>query len=770
MGNDDKHLVNVLKQLKSGAVLVKRKIDGKKYSRRFFLSEHEDFITYQKKKRHIFGRPHIYNINDIDEVRSGFRAQTFGQLLKNGRIKSTDENRALSIMYNNHRNELHLMANNTQTRDLWAEGIKYLIDRHAQKHQGHLIREENYFRSADTDKSNSLSKRECRRLLSNTLNVEMPDNIFEQLFQKADVSREGLLTQEEFVAFFQLLTQRKDLYEIMQKHTENGSTQSIEKIHMNINELLTFFQTVQNQKIIKHTKTDGSENKIIWEYIETADQVQKLIDEFELNKELREKGLLGLDGFRNMLLSSNFDIANPIYTRQIYQNMTRPLCDYYINTSHNTYLFYGQLSGESNPEAYNRALLTGCRAVELDCYDGSDGQPIVTHGFTLVKPCSFESIIRYMEPNLFKTSPYPVILNIENHCSLTQQGEMARILKEILGDRLVSKETANTQLKTLPSPEDLKYKVVVRSRKSAKATKPNSNIQLEDDDDSVKDPLSQHIKSNLAALFVYLQNVPYRELEYAKSHFSPFHSSSLVENRFEKISRENPSSLILQTTWRIIRTYPAAFRQDSSNANPVDAWNYGIQMAALNYQNEDDIMPLCYGKFLDNGGCGYVLKPNYLINAHETQYDPSNIQSNPDCSQVLTITIISAQFLSRANLTTSDIPDPYVSVSIHGVPCDQQSKKTKVVENNGFDPIWNETFTFKIKYPQMALVYFAVYDCDVFSRDDKLAHFCLPLTVMQTGYRHIHLRANNNDPIHSTIFVRVDIEDVDEEDMIYVRL
>ncbi|CAF1341028.1 unnamed protein product [Adineta steineri] len=70
----------------------------------------------------------------------------------------------------------------------------------------------------------------------------------------------------------------------------------------------------------------------------------------------------------------------------------------------------------------------------------------------------------------------------------------------------------------------------------------------------------------------------------------------------------------------------------------------------------------------------------------------------------------------------------------------------------------------------MALVYFAVYDCDVFSRDDKLAHFCLPLTVMQTGYRHIHLRANNNDPIHSTIFVRVDIEDVDEEDMIYVRL
>lgn len=61
----------------------------------------------------------------------------------------------------------------------------------------------------------------------------MPDNIFEQLFkvklgfilknilicnfQTADKSSEGLLSPEEFVGFFHLLTQRKDLYEIMQR-------------------------------------------------------------------------------------------------------------------------------------------------------------------------------------------------------------------------------------------------------------------------------------------------------------------------------------------------------------------------------------------------------------------------------------------------------------------------------------------------------------------------------------------------------------------------
>ena len=98
-------------------------------------------------------------------------------------------------------------------------------------------------------------------------------------------------------------------------------------------------------------------------------------------------------------------------------------------------MFNNQITGGSNPEAYNRALRAGCRAVEIDCYDGDNGRPIVKHGYTLIKPCLFESIIRFIEPNLFKTSPYPVILDLENHCSLEQQNEMARILHEVLGGK-----------------------------------------------------------------------------------------------------------------------------------------------------------------------------------------------------------------------------------------------------------------------------------------------------------------------------------------------
>jgi len=69
-------------------------------------------------------------------------------------------------------------------------------------------------------------------------------------------------------------------------------------------------------------------------------------------------------------------------------------------------------------------------------------------------------------------------LNIENHCSYEQQGAMARILKEIFKgkiqfilyldsslsfviDQLLLKPLVD-EFDKLPSPEELKYKVLLR--------------------------------------------------------------------------------------------------------------------------------------------------------------------------------------------------------------------------------------------------------------------------------------------------------------------
>ena len=106
MIDDDKRIMEILNQLKNGTILMKRKIDGKKFPRRFFLDKDEGFISYEKSRR-VFVRPKICkyhfgmfsqgsyqsivdSIKDINEVRSGFRAQTFGELLKNGLITTED--------------------------------------------------------------------------------------------------------------------------------------------------------------------------------------------------------------------------------------------------------------------------------------------------------------------------------------------------------------------------------------------------------------------------------------------------------------------------------------------------------------------------------------------------------------------------------------------------------------------------------------------------------------------------------------------------------
>jgi len=87
-------------------------------------------------------------------------------------------------------------------------------------------------------------------------------------------------------------------------------------------------------------------------------------------------------GLREMLLSDENQLMKPEHRNTIYQDMTKPLTFYWINTSHNTYerfrmwlsrivywfryLCANQVVGICTGESYVQALKRGCRSVECE--------------------------------------------------------------------------------------------------------------------------------------------------------------------------------------------------------------------------------------------------------------------------------------------------------------------------------------------------------------------------------------------------------------------
>jgi hypothetical protein len=218
---------------------------------------------------------------------------------------------------------------------------------------------------------------------------------------------------------------------------------------------------------------------------------------------------LSFTGFCALMTSARND-AFDFAKQSEYQDMSLPLSYYFMASSHNTYLEEDQLYGPSSVNRYINDVLKSCRCVELDCWDGDHGDPVIYHGFTLTSKILFRGPPLLLPPSLthslthslwadviealakysFRVSPYPIVLSLENHCSLPQQAIMAEVLRSCFGDALLMPGDLLTD--TLPSLEALKGKVLIKGKRLSSAVMASlqsdeNKDQTDGDDDSDSD-------------------------------------------------------------------------------------------------------------------------------------------------------------------------------------------------------------------------------------------------------------------------------------------
>ncbi|CAI5762756.1 1-phosphatidylinositol 4,5-bisphosphate phosphodiesterase delta-4 [Podarcis lilfordi] len=617
-----------------------------------------------------------------------------------------------------------------------------------------------WFMKADKDKDGRMNFKEVQHLLR-MMNVAMNEDHAFRLFQMADKSETGTLEGEEFVLFYKALTQRDEVLELFQEYSEDGKKLT----------LLEFVDFLQQEQM---------------EGAGIDELAMEMIDRYEPSETAKARHILSIDGFLMYLCSPDGSIFNPEH-RTVFQDMSQPLCHYFISSSHNTYLMEDQLRGQSSVEGYIRALKRGCRCLEVDCWDGPNGEPIVYHGHTFTSKIPFREVVTTLDKYAFRVSKYPIILSLENHCSIEQQDIMAQQLKGILGEQLLTTTIDGGVPVQLPSPEELKGKIILKGKKighledylNGHLNEPPEREEeeeeeegpeaeeevLRNEDKKKEKKAKQSLSQELSDCIVYCKSVPFHSFQHSRSHYKSYEMSSFAESKARKLIREAGNDFIRHNAWQLTRIFPSGLRTDSSNYNPQAMWNVGCQLVALNFQTAGTEMDLCDGLFSKNGRCGYVLKPSFMKDP-ETAFSPENPQSRENGSPLsIAIKIISGQQLPKMpNSKEGSIIDPLVRVEIHGIPADSAKQETKYIDDNGFNPQWNEAFQFQVWVPELALLRFVVEDYDKASRNDFVGQYTLPLTSVKAGYRHIHLLSKDGTGIPpASLFVHIRIRELSTE-------
>ncbi|KAK9517244.1 hypothetical protein VZT92_025129 [Zoarces viviparus] len=394
----------------------------------------------------------VLDLFEIREVRPGRNSKDF-ERFKDGKDKH-DENTCFTIFYGSLfvLNTLSLGADSVEEAQKWLIGLELLRQETLEAPTPVLI--ESWLRkqmySVNQTKTHTISMKELKAVLA-SINYKPP-------------SSRSL--KDKFLE----VGGKKDRLDFVQFH------KFYNLIMFEQNEILDEFKKESCAFILGNTdKPDASavllhdfQRFLIYQQKEPwasdLNQVRELMTTF-IDDTMRKTNdpEFTVSEFLSFLFSKENSVWDEKFSEISNLDMNNPLSHYWISSSHNTYLTGDQLRSESSTEAYVRCLRLGCRCVELDCWEGP-GEPIIYHGWTRTTKIKFEDVVKAINDHAFVTSEFPLILSIEEHCSVEQQRQMARIFRDVFGEKLLT-EPVEQMAEQLPSPTQLKGKIILKHKK-----------------------------------------------------------------------------------------------------------------------------------------------------------------------------------------------------------------------------------------------------------------------------------------------------------------
>ncbi|KIX05554.1 uncharacterized protein Z518_06426 [Rhinocladiella mackenziei CBS 650.93] len=430
-----------------GGCLLTKITKNKKQEKMFFLDVEGSRVSWKGAVT-----MKAFHIDNIKSIRSGEEAASYQQELRG---EAVDPDLCFTINYaasdsSKSVKTLHLVAHSHADLRLWVDTLESL-SKHREELMTSMVgctERESVIR-AHWD--SEMAKRPVNvkldgldfpaiQSLCRKLHIHVPEKELEEHFKIADVNKSGILEYDQFKDFLRRLRERSDIKKIFNE-LKDASSNGIARA-----QFIRFLEQVQGIDLTKISEPG------IW---------QEKIDEMVATSFPNDPdcGLIDANAFASFMLSKDCHVYSK--PEEPSPHFDHPLNEYFISSSHNTYLTGWQVGGTSSAEAYITALRHGCRCIEIDCWNGQDGNPRVTHGHTRTTSVLFSDCINAIQRCAFDVTPYPLIISLEVHCDAEQQAKMVQIMKDVFGERLLLHPLPGSTTK-LPSPEQLRHKILIK--------------------------------------------------------------------------------------------------------------------------------------------------------------------------------------------------------------------------------------------------------------------------------------------------------------------